>query len=251
MRAARILIADEHEIARIGVKSILKPCESYEICGEAANGRAAVEQTHRLKPDLVILDVSLPFLNGLEAARQILSQCPQTSVLIFTEIDSERAMRQALHAGIGGFVLKSDPACDLLTAAEAMLQGRTFFTSLMTRMLLDLARKHSRESLISAREREVIQLISEGHCSKEIAQILTLSLKTVETHRCNVMRKLKFNSTANLILYAIRNEIVHVPNITPWPRARHRRAVRARAFIPFPRQTSETSINLSAEQWEV
>lgn len=210
MRAARVLIVDDHEITRIGVKSILELRERYEICGEAADGRAAVEQTRRLRPDLVILDVDLPFLNGLEAARQILSQNPQSSILVFTEVDSEKTMRETLRFGIGGFVLKSDPASDLLTAAEALLQGRTFFTSRMTHLVLNFAKQQSYEDLLSTREREVTQLLAEGYCTKEIAGILGMNITTVETHRSNVMRKTRIHSVAQLILYAIRNEIVHL-----------------------------------------
>jgi DNA-binding NarL/FixJ family response regulator len=210
VRATRILIADAHEITRIGVKSMLNGCDSYEVCGEAVNGHVAVEQTQRLKPDLVILDVDLPFLNGLEAAQQIFLQNPQTSVLIFTEIDSEQIMRETLRLGIAGFVLKSDPICDLLMASEAVLEGRTFYTSRMTHMILALAKKQNRKEVLTAREREVVQLLAEGYCSREVAQFLHLSVNTVETHRSNVMRKLKIRSVAQLILYAIRNEIVHL-----------------------------------------
>jgi DNA-binding NarL/FixJ family response regulator len=210
LRAARILIADAHEITRIGVKSMLNGYDGYEVCGEALNGRVAVEQARRLKPDLVVLDVDLPYLNGLEAAQQISLQNPRTSLLIFTEIDSDQIMRETLGLGIAGFVLKSDPIYDLLMAAEAVLEGRTFYTSRMTHMILTLGKKQNRKEVLTAREREVVQLLAEGYCSRELAQLLDLSVNTVETHRSNLMRKLKISSVAQLVLYAIRNEIVHL-----------------------------------------
>jgi DNA-binding NarL/FixJ family response regulator len=209
LRAARVLIADAHEITRIGVKSILNLRKKYEVCYEVADGRAAVEHSQRLKPDLVILDVALPFLNGLEAAQQIFSQSPKTSVLIFTEIDSEQIMRETLRVGIAGFVLKSDRIYDLCMAADAVLEGRIFYTSRMTQMILALAKKQNRTELLTTREREVVQLLAEGYCSRELAQILHISVNTAETHRSNLMRKLKIRSVAQLIVYAIRNEIVH------------------------------------------
>jgi DNA-binding NarL/FixJ family response regulator len=164
-------------------------------------------------PDLVILDVGLPFLNGLEAARQILSQSPPKSVLIFTEVDSEQVMRAALQSGVRAFVLKADPACDLLSGVEAVLQGKVFCTSRMTHMLLNGGTRQGGPQALTSREREVIQLLAEGNCAKDIAKILRLSAKTVETHRSNLKRKIRINSTAQLILYAIRNEIVHIPRL--------------------------------------
>lgn len=213
MKPTRLFIADANEIARIGVKATLTQRANYETCGEAADGRTAVEQTLRLCPDLVILDVDLPLLNGLEAARQILSQRPQTRVLIFTEKDSERVMREVLRSGIRGFVRKSDPSSDLVTAAEALLNGRTFFTSRMTPLFVESARKQSRNDLLSYRQREILQLLVEGFSGKAIATMLGLSAKTIDTHRSNMMQKLNVNSTAKLILYAIRNEMINIPKL--------------------------------------
>jgi DNA-binding NarL/FixJ family response regulator len=210
MKAVRVLIVDDHEVVRVGVRSILAMHRGYVVCGEAADGQIAVTKALQLKPDLVILDIGLPLLNGLEVARRILSQSPGSSVLILTEFDSERIMYEALQVGISGFVLKSDPASDLFAAAEALLQGRTCYTSRMTQMVLELAVSQRREPTLTDREREVVQLVVEGKCSREIGTLLNVSKKTVETHRSNVMRKLKINSTVELILYAIRNEIVHL-----------------------------------------
>jgi DNA-binding NarL/FixJ family response regulator len=230
MKATRVLIADDHEITRLGVKSILALRENYEVCGEAADGRAAVKQTEVLCPDLVILEIVLPQLNGLEAARRILSHCAQTAVLIFTEIRSEQIMRQALRAGVAGIVLKSDSAYDLLIAAEALVAGRTFVTSQIRHLVKD-ARKQARQHLLTLREQEVIQLLAEGNCGKEIARILGVSTKTIETHRNNLMRKLNVNSTAKLILSAIRNEIVHISKRIYSPSAAHQ-SFSGSAWVP-------------------
>lgn len=208
MKHARLFIADDHEITRIGIKSILAK-QAYEICGEAADGRNAVEQVVQLRPDVVILDVGLPALSGVEVARRIGLSSPQSSVLIFTEIDSEQVMLETLRNGVKGFILKSDTGDELLAAVDAVLKGRTCFNSRINELLLNIARG-IRMDILSGREREITQLIAEGLCSKEIAQSLIMSVKTVETHRSNIMRKLAVHSTAELILYAVRNQIVHV-----------------------------------------
>jgi DNA-binding NarL/FixJ family response regulator len=210
MKAIRVLIADDHEIARVGIKCILRQRAIYEICRETSDGRAAVEETCRLKPDLAILDIGLPLLNGMEAARQIMSRSASTSVLIFTEVDSDRSMLDALRIGVRGFVSKTDSAEDLLAGIDAVLAGRTFFSSRMTHMFLNFAKKHSYRDLLSPREREIVQLVAEGHTTRKVARMLTMSIKTVETHRSNLMRKLEIHSTAQLILYAVRNQIIHI-----------------------------------------
>lgn len=216
MKPARVLIADDHEITRLGVRAILEPAGHFEFCGIAADGQAAVRQTRHLRPDLVVLDMGLPRLSGLDAARQIFKHSPQTSVLIFTEFGSEQLMREALQLGIKGYVLKSDPLCHLLAAADAVLQGRHFYTSPMNRMILSGTPSHGK-SLLTPREREIVQLLVEGHCAKDVARMLCVSIKTVETHRTKIMRKLEVNSTARLILCAIRNEFVHLPMLTCAP----------------------------------
>jgi DNA-binding NarL/FixJ family response regulator len=184
--------------------------------------------TRRLKPDLVVIDIGLPGLNGLDAARQILSENPRQRILIFTEVNSESMMRRALDAGIRGYVLKTDRADDLLAAANGLLQGRIFFTSRMTDIVLGKATAEPRELSLSEREREVLQLVAEGNSTTKISKILCLSPKTVDTHRTNLRRKLQISSTAELVVYAVRNEIVGIPELN------------------FPTRTSEATCSTSA-----
>jgi len=212
MKRPRILIADDHEITRIGVKSALDASGAYEICGEAEDGRETIEMTRLLKPDILILDIGLPLLNGVEVARRVAVDSPRTSIVVFTEIDSERVMLESLRSGAKGFILKSDEVGELLAGVKAVLRGHTSFNARISEMLLTLVKQQSRDNVLSAREREITQLIAEGHCTKNIAQSLTMSIKTVETHRSHIMRKLNIHTTAELTLYAVRNAIVYVEN---------------------------------------
>lgn len=215
MGALRILIADDHEVARRGIRSLLETHSGWEICGEAKDGREAVELGGALKPDIFLLDIGMPNLNGLDAARQILAVNPDARILILTIHDSEQVVREVLSAGARGFLLKSDAGRDLLAAVEALQQRRTFFTPRVAQMMLegylrpqtdDLTNQH----VLTPREREVIQLVAEGKTTKEIASALNLSVKTAETHRTNLMRKLDLHSVADLTLYAVRNGIVQI-----------------------------------------
>ncbi len=213
----RILVADDHEVVRKGLCALLQSA-GWEICGEAADGRDAVQKARELKPDIVILDVGMPNLNGLEATRQILHHNPEQKVLVLTISDTDQVVRAVVQAGARGFVLKSDAARDLVTAVEALLQHRTFFTQRVAEMMLDAYCKRadpvtsaSIAPTLTPREREIVQLISEGKSSKEVASVLNLSVKTAETHRSNIMRKLKVHSIGELVLYAIRNNIIQVP----------------------------------------
>lgn len=211
----QILIADDHEIARRGIRVLLEDQVGWEVCGEARDGCEAVEYASRLKPDVLLLDVGMPNLNGLDAARQILSIMPEAQILILTVHDSEQVVREVLAAGARGFLLKSDAGRDLVTAVEALQQGRTYFTPKVAQMMLDgYLRPHERDTsekcLLTPREREVIQLVAEGKTTKEVAATLNLSVKTVETHRTNLMRKLNLHSVADLTLYAVRNGIVQL-----------------------------------------
>jgi DNA-binding NarL/FixJ family response regulator len=216
MKAFRILVADDHPIFRIGLGSMLGSHEGWEVCGEAADGRDAVEQCRQLKPDLFILDICLPELNGLDAARQTLKHNPDQLILVLTAVDSEEVIRECLQAGIRGWVFKSDAPEDVVTAVEALQRQQTFFTSRVSDLIMDGYKRHkdgpSVDSVtaLSPREREVVQLVCEGKASKEIASILNVSLATAETHRSNVLRKLRLHSVAELVLYAVRNGIVYM-----------------------------------------
>jgi len=218
----RILIADDHEVARQGIRALLENHPGWQVCGEAKDGREAVELASRLKPEVTLLDIGMPNLNGLEATRQILASSPEMPILILTMHDSDNVVREVLRAGARGFLLKSDAGRDLVAAVEALQLQRTFFTTKVSQMVLDgfLERdngddgrqpefKPSSEALTS-REREVIQLLAEGKTSKEVAVALNLSVKTAETHRTNLMRKLNLHSVADLTRYAVRNGIVQV-----------------------------------------
>jgi DNA-binding NarL/FixJ family response regulator len=216
LSALRILIADDHEVARRGIRSLLEGRPGWEVCGEAKDGREAVEYATALNPDVLLLDIGMPNLNGLDAARQILAIRPESRILILTIHDSEQVVREVLAAGARGFLLKSDAGRDLIAAVEALQHRRTFFTPKVAQMMLDgYLRPHdekdtSNQSVLTPREREVIQLVAEGKTTKEIATALHLSIKTAETHRTNLMRKLDLHSVADLTLYAVRNGIVQI-----------------------------------------
>lgn len=214
----RILIADDHEVVRQGLRALLQGHAGWEICGEALDGRDAVDKAAQLKPDLVILDIGMPNLNGLDAARQILRAEPQTKVLVLTIDESEQVMREVLNTGARGFLLKSDAARDLVAAVEALEHHRTFFTSKVAEMVLNGFVNGTRPAVppgpprdrLTPREREVVQLLAEGKTTKEVAVVLGMSVKTAETHRSNIMRKLNFHSVSQLVLYAVRNNIIQV-----------------------------------------
>jgi DNA-binding NarL/FixJ family response regulator len=218
MTALRVLVADDHEIVRRGLCSILASHAGWEVCGEATDGREAVEKTKQLRPDVVILDVGMPSLNGLDATRQILRNDPQQRVLVLTVTDAEQVIEEVLKAGARGFVLKTDAAQDLTLAVEALQQDRTFFNSRVGEMVLHgFLRGNGRTSTkdislprLTAREREVVQLLAEGKSTKEVATVLDLSVKTAETHRSNIMRKLSLHCLSELVLYAVRNRIVQI-----------------------------------------
>ena len=216
MNPFRILIADDHEIVRHGIRTLLENHAGWNVCGEAQVGREAVELTRQLRPDLVLLDIGMPNLNGLDAARQITASMPMTSVLILTVHDSEQVVRDVLSVGARGFLLKSDAGRDLVAAVEALQKHGTFFTSEVAELVLEgyLNPQRAVQTLcrhrLTPREREVVQLLAEGKTSKEVAVALNLSVKTTETHRTNIMRKLDLHSVADLTLYAVRNGIVQV-----------------------------------------
>lgn len=215
----RILIADDHEVVRRGLSALLQTQEGWEVCAEAADGREAVEKAKLLKPDFVILDIGMPNLNGLAATRQLTEYDPNFKIIVLTITDSDHVIREALDAGARGFVLKSDAVRDLISAIEALQRGQMFFTPRVNEMVLagflekgTVAHRGAVPKFpnLTPREREVIQLLAEGKSSKEVATVLNLSTKTAETHRSNIMRKLGFHSIRDLVLYAVKNDIIQV-----------------------------------------
>jgi DNA-binding NarL/FixJ family response regulator len=211
----RILVADDHEVVRGGLRAILESRAGWEVCGEAATGREAVHKARQLHPDVAVIDITMPELNGLEATRQIRKALPKTEVLILTMHESEQVVHEVLDAGARGYVLKSDAAEDLVTAVELLLDHKPFFSSRIGELMLKsfLKRRgdssaHERRPLLTSREREIVQLLSEGKTNKETAERLGLSVRTVETHRTNLMRKLGFRSLTDVIHFAIRNKMV-------------------------------------------
>ena len=216
MKAFRILIADDHEMVRLGIRSMMEAQSGWEVCGEAPTGRGAVEKAKQLKPDLVILDISMPGLNGLEATRQILKAVPRVEILILTIHESEQVEREVLAAGAHGYILKSDDGQDLVAAVDSLRRHRPFFTARVTKMVLESYLRTgipTREedlgrSPLTPREREVAQLLAEGKSNKEVAATLGINFKTAETHRAHIMSKLNLHSLSDLVHYAIRNNMV-------------------------------------------
>jgi DNA-binding NarL/FixJ family response regulator len=216
MPALKVLLADDHEIVRKGLRSMLEAQRDCEVVGEAGDGRQAVAMTKELKPDVVILDISMPLLNGMEATRQILKDRPQTKVLVLTMHESDPLIREVLDAGARGYILKTDAGRDLVTAVESLRRNKTFFTSRVSQMILDGFLKgdtrpqeaEQRGIRLTPRQREIVQLLAEGKSSKEVAVELNLSVKTAETHRANIMRKLDCHSVSEVVRYAIRNQII-------------------------------------------
>jgi len=212
----RILIADDHPLFRKGVREVLESQPGYEVVGEAATGREALLKTRRLKPHVVVLDISMPELNGLEATREILKAVPETEVLILTLHESENLVHQVLGAGARGYVLKSDADLTLLEAVEAVRQHKAYFASKVAAVVLEGYLK-GRERLVgekasphelTARERQIVQLLAEGKGNKEVASLLGIALHTVVTHRSNIMHKLEVHTISDLVRYAIRNNLV-------------------------------------------
>jgi DNA-binding NarL/FixJ family response regulator len=207
----QILIADDHEVVRSGLRAIIETRANWAVGGEAVDGREAVALALKLKPDLAIVDYSMPVLNGLEVCRRIKSHHLHTEVLILTMHESEEILTEALLAGARGFLLKSDTRSHLVTAVDALLDRQPYFTSVLLEKLLHdylLSRKEKPQVVLSAREQSVVQLIAEGHTNKSVGGILNLSVKTVETHRASAMRKLHVSSTAELVRYAIRTKLI-------------------------------------------
>jgi DNA-binding NarL/FixJ family response regulator len=207
---ARILLADDHIVVRHGLRALLETRPDFTICAEAADGRKAVELTVTHKPDVAVLDVSLPVLNGIEATRQIRRLCPATEVLIFTMHEDDELISEVLQAGARGYLLKSEADDQVINAVATLLRHRPYFSSEVSETLLDRFKSgvtvHT--NVLTAREREIVQLIAEGNSNKRIALLLEISVKTVETHRSTAMRKLSIRSAAELVRYAVRNKLI-------------------------------------------
>jgi DNA-binding NarL/FixJ family response regulator len=216
MNKLRILVADDHEVIHAGVRSILQNEPDCEICAAAFTGRQALAMAQQLKPDIVILDIMMPELNGLEAARQILKSVPHVRVLFLSVDESEELVAEMLDTGGQGYILKSDAGRELVTAIRALHRGEPFFPSRTAQIALHAhLRKHlsgpsegAPGGMLTPREREVLQLLTEGLSNKEAASALNISVMTVETHRANIMQKLGAHSIADLVHYAARNKII-------------------------------------------
>ena len=216
MKNLRILIADDHDLVRRGLKALVETHPGWEICGEADSGRDAVAKVEELRPDIAVLDISMPELNGVEATRRIRKISPHTEVLILSVHQSDQLIREILDAGAKGYIVKSDSDRDLVIALEALASHKPFFTPSATEMLLNGYTKSGSHTALpeplgerlTSREREIVQLLAEGKSSKEVASDLGISVKTAETHRANIMRKLDLHSVSELVRYAVRNEII-------------------------------------------
>jgi len=215
MSDIRVLLADDHGVVRRGLHYLLERSEGFQVVGEAADGREAVRMTEELSPDVVVMDIAMPNLNGLDATAQIVKKCPGVGVVILSMYSDETYLVRALSAGAKGYLLKDSAEADLILAVQAVSQGRPFFSPTIARTLLeDYMRRLQQQNLtdsydlLTDREKEVLQLLAEGKSNKEVATLLDLSLYTVETHRSNLMQKLGLHSTAEIVLYAVRKKII-------------------------------------------
>ncbi|OPY66851.1 MAG: Oxygen regulatory protein NreC [Syntrophorhabdaceae bacterium PtaU1.Bin034] len=210
MDKIKVLLADDHTIVREGIKFLLQSRDHFAVVAEVSNGREAVHKTRELKPDIVIMDISMPILNGLEATRQIVEDCPGCKILVLTMHEDRETVRQILKAGAAGCLVKKSAASDLFTGIEAVYRGEAFFSPSISKMLLEdyISVSGPAEEILSPREREVLQLIVEGHTNKEIADILCISFKTVEGHKDNIKRKLGVQDQTELIKYAIQKRMI-------------------------------------------
>jgi len=211
----RILLADDHTVMRAGLRLLLERHENFEVVGEAADGREAVEIASQQKPDVVVMDVAMPHLNGVEAARQILSRNPDIAIVMLSMHSDESYVLRSLKAGARAYLLKDSAEADLIAAIQAITEGRSFFSpgvrALLKEDYIYRLQKFGADDtyeLLTAREREVLQLVAEGRSNKEVASLLGLSLYTVETHRTHILQKLNLHSVPELILYAVRKGII-------------------------------------------
>jgi DNA-binding NarL/FixJ family response regulator len=210
MKRLRILLADDHAVVRQGFKMILAEQPDMEIVGEAGNGREAVEQAERLLPDVVVMDVAMPELNGIEATRRLGQATPHARVLALSMHKDSVYVREILRAGARGYLLKDSPAADLIAAVRAVAAGEGFLSPAVSNAVLDDYRRHVTNpiDLLSSREREVLQMLAEGKTNKEIAGVLNLSVYTVDAHRGRIMEKLNLHSINDLVRFAVRNGLI-------------------------------------------
>jgi DNA-binding NarL/FixJ family response regulator len=210
-KAIRVVIADDHEVVRQGLRGIIETQAGWTVVAEAHDGRDALARAHEHRPDVVVMDVAMPGLNGVDATRLIRSELPSTRVLILTMHQAEHIVDEALDAGANGFLFKADAGREIINAVNALLHDRPYFTGPVARMILEgylRGKGDTPTQRLSVREREILQLLAEGHTTKEVADRLKLSVKTGETHRANLMKKIGARSTAGLVRYAIRNGII-------------------------------------------
>jgi len=216
MKKIRILLADDHTILRNGIHALLSDEEDMEIVAEAEDGRTAVSLACQFKPDIAVVDIAMPLLNGLETTRKINKQCQQVKVLILSMHDNEEYIRQVLQAGAMGYILKDATAKELIQAIRLVYNGESVLSPAVTRLVIEDylrwggIRPTGSENILSPREREVLQLIAEGYTNKQIAEILTISIKTVQAHRLNLMQKLDLHDRGELIKYAIQKKIIEI-----------------------------------------
>ncbi|MEY2562225.1 MAG: hypothetical protein QOH88_418 [Verrucomicrobiota bacterium] len=212
----RILIADDHDVMRQGTRAVIERQPGWEVCGIACTGREAVAQAIELEPDIVIMDMSMPELNGLDAAIQIRRRLPRTEILIFTAHETDELIREVFEAGAKSFIFKAEAHIYLVEAIQSLAQHKPYFTSKVSEILFaDMLHRSERDASgsqpgqrLSPREREIVQLLSEGGSNKEVARSLGISVRTAETHRASILRKLGLESIASLVRYAIRNKII-------------------------------------------
>ena len=210
----RILLADDHDVLRHGLRHLIEEQPGWDVCGEATTGREAVEIAKEKRPDVAVLDISMPELNGLEATRQIKKMLPRTEILIFTMHEDEQLVRDVLAAGARGYLLKTDAGRHIVAAIDALLHHKPFFTSHVSETMLESFLRQAgspdetpSKGVITGREREIIQLLAEGKSNKKISSMLGISVKTVETHRAAIMRKIGARSVVDIVRYAVRNKI--------------------------------------------
>jgi DNA-binding NarL/FixJ family response regulator len=215
MPPLRILVADDHHVVRTGLRALLESKTGWRVCAEAANGREAVEKANEFRPDVAVLDIGMPLLNGVEATRQIRKVSPGTQVLILTMHDSEHMIQGVLDAGARGYILKDDADRNLLAEVEALRKHKPYLSSRVSAAVSNTTLPDAPEGerparRLTPREREIVQLLAEGKSNKEIAGYLNISVKTAETHRANIMLKLNFHSVTELVRYAVKNKIIQV-----------------------------------------